>query len=185
MATKQIMGFQNFSMTVWCTLVHGDFFINGVLPVALPAGHPPEVYQDPLSPQLSGWTPGVQILWHMPWKHPGWRGEQKVWWQHFSVSTYFQGDKACLLLWSVWVYFHCLAGLELLQDHESVTGLVCTLANKCIVNVMQGIVNTEQLKMETIRTRTKKWLHKPNSYVPLLWVWWFYQYTVCVFLKYL
>lgn len=47
----------------------------------------------------------------------------------FLHSTYFQSDKAGLLLGSVWVYFDCLAGLELLQVCKPVACLNCTLAS--------------------------------------------------------
>lgn len=51
-------------------------FFHTVLPEALPAWHPPEVYQDPPSPQLPGWTPAVQAPWHRLWMHPG--GEERT-----------------------------------------------------------------------------------------------------------
>lgn len=100
-----------------------------MLPAALPAEHPPEVCQDPPSPQMCGWTPAAPTPWRRPQKHP--TAERKASDHRFLKSTYFHGDKACLLLGSVWVNFDCLAGLELLQACKAVTCLNCTLVNRC------------------------------------------------------
>ncbi|XP_045885882.1 dysbindin domain-containing protein 1 isoform X1 [Micropterus dolomieu] len=55
------------------------------------------------------------------------------------IATYFQSDKACLLLGPVWVYFDSLAGLELLQVCKLVACLNCTLAkpNKDIQKLLK------------------------------------------------
>ena len=69
--------------------------------------------------------------------------------------TYFQCDKARLLLGWVWVYFDCLAGLELLQVCKPVACLTCTLAIKCTAEEMHGCTNCREIslwKFNTIST---------------------------------
>lgn len=78
---------------------------------------------------MCGWTPAAPTPWRRPQKHP--TAERKASDHRFLKSTYFHGDKACLLLGSVWVNFDCLAGLELLQACKAVTCLNCTLVNRC------------------------------------------------------
>lgn len=51
-----------------------------------------------------------------------------------SDATYFQSEKARLLLRSVWVDFDCLAAPELLQVCQPVACLSCTLVIKHRVN---------------------------------------------------
>lgn len=46
--------------------------LSAVLPVALPAEHPPMACQDPPSPQVCGRTPAAQLPWRRLWKLPVW-----------------------------------------------------------------------------------------------------------------
>lgn len=91
---------------------------------------------------MCGWTPAAPTPWRRPQKHP--TAERKASDHRFLKSTYFQGDKACLLLGSVWVNFDCLAGLELLQACKAVTCLNCTLVNRCTGKDMYACTETRQ-----------------------------------------
>ena len=74
--------------------------------------------------------------------------------------TYFQCDKARLLLGCVWVYFDCLAGLELLQVCKPVTCLTCTLAIKCTAKEMHGCTNSREISLWKFNTISKiPWCH--------------------------
>lgn len=100
---------------------------------------------------MCGWTPAAPTPWRRPQKHP--TAERKASDHRFLKSTYFQGDKACLLLGFVWVNFDCLAGLELLQACKAVTCLNCTLVNRCTGKDMYACTETRQpLVIQNLRT---------------------------------
>lgn len=103
---------------------------------------------------MCGWTPAAPTPWRRPQKHP--TAERKASDHRFLESTYFQGDKACLLLGSVWVNFDCLAGLELLQACKAVTCLTCTLVNRCTGKDMYACTETRQpLVIQNLRTSVR------------------------------
>lgn len=53
------------------------WFSSTVVPAAPPAWRPAEVYQDPPSPQLCGWTHPGLTLWNRLWEHPVWKERRK------------------------------------------------------------------------------------------------------------
>lgn len=93
--------------------------------------------------------PAAPRPWRRPQKHP--TAERKASDDRFLKSTYFQGDKACLLLGSVWVNFDCLAGLELLQACKAVARLKGTLVNRCTGKYMHACMHTETRQLLVIQ----------------------------------